>query len=154
MYLNNRLIDALNLKPVDQTPVWLMRQAGRYLPEYRALREKFSDFVSLCKNPVGAMEASLQPLRRFDLDAAIIFSDILTIPDALGMPLNISENRGPWFECPIQTERDLIKLSLNALPEKLTYTYEAIRLLKQELNQKLPIIGFAGSPWTIATYII
>lgn len=153
-YQNNRLIDALNLKPVDKTPVWLMRQAGRYLPEYRLVREKMKDFMSLCKHPEAACEVSLQPLRRFDLDAAIIFSDILTIPDALGLSLQLIEHRGPWFEHPIQTERDLMALSLQGLPEKLTYVYESIRLLKQALNDKVPIIGFAGSPWTIATYMV
>lgn len=150
---NDRLIKALLRQPVDMTPVWLMRQAGRYLPEYREVRKKAKDFLSLCKNPELACEVTLQPLRRFPLDAAIIFSDILTIPDAMGLGLYFEEGEGPRFKNPIQTTADIKKLAVPDM-EKLSYVMQAIERTKKELNNAVPLIGFSGSPWTLATYML
>jgi uroporphyrinogen decarboxylase len=151
---NDRLIRALLRQPTDATPVWLMRQAGRYLPEYRQLRAKFKDFVKLCKTPEAACEVTLQPVKRFDLDAAIIFSDILTIPDAMGLGLSVQEKIGPQFQYPLRTEKDLQNLRVPDIENDLGYVLDAIRLVKNELTNKIPLIGFAGSPWTLATYMI
>jgi len=151
---NDRYIRALLKQPVDTTPVWIMRQAGRYLPEYRATRKEAGSFLDLCKNPELACEVTMQPLRRFDLDAAILFSDILTIPDAMGLGLYFSEGEGPKFERPIRTEADIKKLYVPDVSEKLAYVTDAVTLIRHELDGKVPLIGFSGSPWTLATYMI
>lgn len=152
-YQNNRMLNTICRKPVDATPVWLMRQAGRYLPEYRRLRQQAKTFMNLCKCPELACEVTLQPIHRFDLDAAIIFSDILTIPDAMGLGLSFKEGKGPYFKYAVQNETDIAKLSTSS-SENLAYVYEAIKLVKQELKDKIPLIGFCGSPWTIAAYMV
>lgn len=146
-------IRALKRQAVERTPVWIMRQAGRYLPEYRATRAKAGDFLSLCKNPELACEVTLQPLRRFALDAAILFSDILTIPDAMGLGLYFSEGEGPRFKNPV---RDYAAIDNLALPEpgSLSYVTNAARLIRQEMPASLPLIGFSGSPWTLACYMV
>lgn len=150
---NDRLIRALLRQPVDITPVWIMRQAGRYLPEYRAVREKAGSFMGLCKNPELASLVTLQPLKRFPLDAAILFSDILTIPDAMGLGLHFVEGEGPRFTHPLRDERAIHGLAEPDLSE-LSYVYDAIRLIQQELSGRVPLIGFCGSPWTLAAYMI
>ncbi len=150
----HRLIRALWRKPVDRTPVWMMRQAGRYLPEYRALRARAKDFLVLCKTPELACEITLQPVQRFNLDAAIIFSDILVVPEALGMKLAFVEGEGPQFQDPLKNSMDIQKLGTIDVRHELAYVMEAIRLSKQALGGRLPLIGFAGSPWTLATYMI
>jgi len=154
MMKNDQLIRALLRQPVDRTPVWLMRQAGRYLPEYRKLRQQAPDFMNFCKNPELACEATLQPLARFDLDAAIIFSDILTVPEAMGVDVEIAPNVGPIIHNPIRSMQDVEKLKTNDAQESLSYVMEAIKLVRHELNGKVPLIGFAGSPWTLACYMI
>lgn len=141
-------------QPVPRTPVWIMRQAGRYLPEYREIRAKAGDFMSLCTNPELACEVSLQPLRRFDLDAAIVFSDILTIPDAMGLGLYFEPGEGPRFERPVNTVADIKKLAVPDVGEKLGYVLDTVALIHRELNDEVPLIGFAGSPWTVATYMV
>lgn len=151
---NDRLIRALLRQPVDCTPVWIMRQAGRYLPEYRAIRAKAGDFLTLCKTPELACEVTLQPLQRFALDAAIIFSDILTIPDAMGLGLYFTEGEGPRFRHPVRTKADVAALSTPDPEVELRYVMDALRLTKQELVGKVPLIGFSGSPWTLATYMV
>jgi uroporphyrinogen decarboxylase len=150
---NDRLLNAMLRQPVDSTPVWIMRQAGRYLPEYRATRERAGSFMALCKTPELACEVTMQPLARYALDAAIIFSDILTIPDAMGLGLNFIEGEGPRFARPLQRESDIQHLAVPDL-EKLRYVYEAIRLVQHELDGRLPLIGFCGSPWTLAAYMV
>jgi uroporphyrinogen decarboxylase len=151
---NDLLIRALLRQPVPRTPVWIMRQAGRYLPEYREVREKAGDFMSLCSNPELACEVTLQPLRRFDLDAAIIFSDILTIPNAMGLGLHFVEGEGPQFERPVSSAADINKLAVPDVAEKLGYVFDAVALTHRELDGKVPLIGFSGSPWTVATYMV
>jgi uroporphyrinogen decarboxylase len=151
---NDRMIRALLRQPVDVTPVWIMRQAGRYLPEYRATREKAGDFITLCKTPELACEVTLQPLARFPLDAAILFSDILTIPDAMGLGLSIVEKQGPQFERTVRTKAEIAKLGVPDPETDLGYVMDAVRLIRKELDGSVPLIGFAGSPWTIATYMI
>ena len=151
---NDRFIRALLRQPVDRTPVWIMRQAGRYLPEYRETRAKAGDFMTLCSTPELACEVTLQPLRRFDLDAAILFSDILTIPDAMGLGLYFSEGEGPKFETTIDSAGDVEKLAIPDPADKLSYVTDAVSLIRRELNGKVPLIGFAGSPWTLATYMV
>lgn len=151
---NDRLLRALLRQPVDVTPVWIMRQAGRYLPEYRAVREKAGDFKTLCTTPELACEVTLQPLRRFALDAAILFSDILTIPDAMGLELHFTEGEGPQFRKPVRTAADVDALPVPDPEVELRYVMEAVRLIRRELNGKVPLIGFAGSPWTLATYMV
>jgi uroporphyrinogen decarboxylase len=150
---NDRFLRALQRQPVDMTPIWVMRQAGRYLPEYRATREQAGSFMKLCKTPELACEVTLQPLRRYALDAAIIFSDILTIPDAMGLGLNFVEGEGPQFAKPLRHENDIQKLAVPD-PEKLAYVYDALRLVSHELDGKVPLIGFCGSPWTLAAYMV
>src|SRR3989344_5913590 len=150
--MNDRFIRALLRETVDRTPVWMMRQAGRYLPEYRKLRAEVPNFLQFCKTPELASEVTLQPLRRFDLDAAIIFSDILVIPDAMGLSLQFVQGEGPEFLDPIRTEHDLTRLQPVDVEKQLGYVLEAIRRVKKELT--VPLIGFAGSPWTVATYMI
>jgi uroporphyrinogen decarboxylase len=146
-------INALLKKPIKRTPIWVMRQAGRYLPEYRATRAKSGGFMNLCKSPDLACEVTLQPIRRFDLDAAILFSDILTIPDAMGLGLYFVENEGPKFKKNINNIDDINQITSN-VNDNLTYVFDAITNIKQELNNKFPLIGFSGSPWTLATYMI
>ncbi len=153
-YSKHRLIRALWRQPVDRTPLWIMRQAGRYLPEYRALRQRAKDFLVLCKTPELACEITLQPIQRFDLDAAIIFSDILVVPEALGMKLSFVEGEGPQFQDPLQNSQAIQQLPRIDAASELSYVMEAIRLSKQALGGRLPLIGFAGSPWTLATYMI
>lgn len=148
------LIRALLRQPVPRTPVWIMRQAGRYLPEYRKVREKAGDFMTLCGNPELACEVTLQPLRRFDLDAAIIFSDILTIPDAMGLGLYFVTGEGPQFERPVNTAADIKKLAVPDVADKLGYVFDAVALTHREIDGRVPLIGFSGSPWTVATYMV
>lgn len=151
---NDRFIRALLREPVDQTPIWIMRQAGRYLPEYKATRAQAGSFMDLCRNPELACEVTMQPLRRYDLDAAILFSDILTIPDAMGLGLYFTEGEGPRFERPIRTAADVRALAVPDPEEELRYVIDAVRTIHQELDGKVPLIGFSGSPWTLATYMI
>jgi uroporphyrinogen decarboxylase len=139
---------------VDVTPVWIMRQAGRYLPEYRAVRERAGDFKTLCTTPELACEVTLQPLRRFALDAAILFSDILTIPDAMGLGLYFTEGEGPQFKKPVRTAADVAALPIPDPESELKYVMDAVRLIRRELHGQVPLIGFAGSPWTLATYMV
>jgi uroporphyrinogen decarboxylase len=151
---NDRYIRALLKQPVDTTPVWMMRQAGRYLPEYKALRKEAGDFMALCTNPELACEVTLQPLRRFPLDAAILFSDILTIPDAMGLGLYFETGEGPKFKRPITSIADVKNLP-NPDPEiELKYVMDAVRTIRKNLKGSVPLIGFSGSPWTLATYMI
>lgn len=151
---NDRLIKALLRQPVDKTPVWIMRQAGRYLPEYREVRQQAGSFMRLCKTPELACQVTLQPLQRFDLDAAILFSDILTIPDAMGLGLHFIEGEGPRFEKTIHSRSDIQNLPIPDPETELGYVIDAVRLIKQELAGRCPLIGFAGSPWTIACYML
>ncbi len=151
---NDRFIRALLKQPVDKTPVWMMRQAGRYLPEYRAIRAQAGSFMNLCTNPDLACEVTLQPLERFDFDAAILFSDILTIPDAMGLGLFFSEGEGPRFERPVRTEADIERLSIPDPELELTYVMDAVRAIRKNLQGRMPLIGFSGSPWTLATYMV
>ncbi len=151
---NDLLIRALLRQPVPRTPVWIMRQAGRYLPEYREVREKAGDFMSLCRNPELACEVTLQPLRRFKLDAAILFSDILTIPDAMGLGLYFEEGEGPGFERPVRTASDIKNLPRPDVADDLGYVLDAIGTIRGELDGEVPLIGFAGSPWTVGTYMV
>lgn len=151
---NDRFLRALLKQPVDKTPVWIMRQAGRYLPEYKATREKAGDFLTLCQTPELACEVTLQPLNRFDLDAAILFSDILTIPDAMGCGLYFSEGEGPKFTNPVRTQSDIEKLPVPDPSQELQYVLAATWLIRQELDGRVPLIGFSGSPWTLATYMV
>ncbi len=151
---NDRLLRALRRQPVDRTPVWLMRQAGRYLPEYRATRARAGDFMTLCQTPELACEVTLQPLARFPLDAAILFSDILTIPDAMGLGLSFSEGEGPQFARPLRSAADIARLAAPDPEVELRYVMDAVRLIRRELAGRVPLIGFAGSPWTLATYMV
>lgn len=151
---SKRFLRALAREPIDCTPIWIMRQAGRYLPEYRATRAKAGDFLTLCKTPELACEVTLQPIGRFDLDAAIIFSDILTIPDAMGLGLSVEEGVGPRFAYPLRTKNDIAKLAVPDPETELRYVMDAIRLVRAELDGCVPLIGFAGSPWTLATYMV
>lgn len=151
---NDRFIRALLRQPIDRTPIWLMRQAGRYLPEYRTLRAQCKDFFEFCRTPELACEATLQPLARFPLDAAIIFSDILTVPIAMGCEINMHEGRGPVAPNPVRTLKAIEGLITENALEKLGYVSDAISLTKKELNGKVPLIGFSGSPWTVATYMV
>jgi uroporphyrinogen decarboxylase len=151
---NDRFIKALLRQPVDRTPVWMMRQAGRYLPEYRATRAQAGDFMSLCKNTELACEVTLQPLERYALDAAILFSDILTIPDAMGLGLYFEEGEGPKFRKPVRTEADIEKLEVINTASDLSYVTDAVSMIRRELNGRVPLIGFSGSPWTLATYMV
>jgi len=151
---NDRYIRALLRQPVDKTPVWVMRQAGRYLPEYREVRAKAGDFMTLCSTPDLACEVTLQPLRRFDLDAAIIFSDILTIPDAMGLGLHFVAGEGPKFNNVIKNAKDIANLAVPDMEDSLGYVMDAIRLTRREIDGKVPLIGFSGSPWTLACYMV
>ena len=151
---NDRFLRALLKEPVDVTPVWMMRQAGRYLPEYRASRERAGDFMGLCTNPERACEVTLQPLERYPLDAAILFSDILTIPDAMGLGLYFETGEGPKFKKPVRTEADINALKVIDPEQDLPYVLDAVKTIRRELNGRVPLIGFSGSPWTLATYMI
>ncbi len=151
---NDRFLRALLRQPVDVTPVWMMRQAGRYLPEYRATRTKAGDFMALCKNPELACEVTIQPLDRFPLDAAILFSDILTVPDAMGLGLYFEAGEGPRFERPVRSEADVDRLPIPDPEGELKYVMDAVRTIRRELDGRVPLIGFAGSPWTLATYMV
>jgi uroporphyrinogen decarboxylase len=151
---DHRFLRALKREPVDCTPVWIMRQAGRYLPEYRATRARAGSFIKLCKTPELACEVTLQPLARFPLDAAILFSDILTIPDAMGLGLSVEEGEGPRLARPVRSAADIERLAVPDPETELRYVMDAVRLIRRELNERVPLIGFAGSPWTLACYMI
>ncbi len=149
-----RLLRALHRQPTDTRPVWLMRQAGRYLPEYRATRAQAGSFLTLAQTPELACEVTLQPLRRFDLDAAILFSDILTIPDAMGLGLSFAEGEGPRFANPLRSAADIARLAVPDPEQELRYVMDAVRLIRRELDGRVPLIGFSGSPWTLACYML
>ena len=151
---NDRFLRALMREPVDVTPVWMMRQAGRYLPEYRATREKAGSFMDLCRNAELACEVTIQPLERYPLDAAILFSDILTIPDAMGLGLTFNTGHGPKFDRPVRTAADVKNLAIPDPEGELQYVMNAVRTISKELNGRVPLIGFSGSPWTLATYMV
>ncbi len=151
---NDRLLRALARQPVDVTPVWIMRQAGRYLPEYRATRERAGSFLALCTTPELACEVTLQPVRRFALDGAIVFSDILTIPGAMGLGLEFIEGEGPRFKRPVRGPGEIQALAVPDPETELRYVMDALRLVRRELAGQVPLIGFAGSPWTLASYMV
>lgn len=151
---NDRFLRALLREPVDATPVWMMRQAGRYLPEYLETRKQAGSFMDLCRNTDLACEVTLQPLERFDLDAAILFSDILTIPDAMGLGLYFETGEGPRFKKTVRTEKDVADLPIPDIERDLGYVVNAVSRIRNELNGRVPLIGFSGSPWTLATYMI
>ena len=151
---NDRFLRALLREPVDTTPVWMMRQAGRYLPEYRETRAQAGDFLSLCKNTEFACEVTLQPLRRYELDAAILFSDILTVPDALGLGLYFETGEGPKFHKTVRTEQDVANLPKINAKSDLAYVMNAVSAIRSALGGHVPLIGFSGSPWTLATYMV
>ncbi len=151
---NDRYLKALLREPVDMTPVWMMRQAGRYLPEYKASRAEAGNFMSLCRNADLACEVTLQPLRRYALDAAILFSDILTIPDAMGLGLSFGAGEGPKFARPIETKAHVDNLPIPDPEGELQYVMNAVRTIRHELKGEVPLIGFSGSPWTLATYMV
>ncbi|CBA16654.1 uroporphyrinogen decarboxylase [Xanthomonas albilineans] len=154
MLKNDRLLRALRREPVDQTPVWLMRQAGRYLPEYRATRARAGSFLAMAKTPELACEVTLQPLARFPLDAAILFSDILTIPDAMGLELYFVEGEGPKFRHPVRDAAAIAQLGVPDMETELRYVMDAVRVIRRELDGSVPLIGFSGSPWTLACYMV
>ena len=151
---NDVFLRALMRQPVSRTPVWIMRQAGRYLPEYRETRGQAGDFMSLCRNPELACEVTMQPLRRYKLDAAILFSDILTVPDAMGLGLHFIAGEGPKFKEPVQSADAIRNLRVPDVEQKLGYVFEAVRTIRRELNGEVPLIGFAGSPFTVGTYMV
>ncbi|QGM21057.1 uroporphyrinogen decarboxylase [Spiribacter sp. 2438] len=152
--LNDRLLRALCREPVDRTPVWIMRQAGRYLPEYREVRAEAGSFMDLCRNAELACEVTMQPLRRFDLDAAILFSDILTVPDAMGLGLYFEPGEGPRFERPVRDAAAVRALPVPDVHESLRYVTDAVSRIRRELAGSVPLIGFSGSPWTLGTYMV
>lgn len=151
---NDVMLRALMRQPVSRTPVWIMRQAGRYLPEYRDVRAEAGNFMNLCRNPELACEVTMQPLRRFKLDAAILFSDILTIPDAMGLGLYFESGEGPKFKNPVQSANAIRSLRVPDVEKKLCYVFDAVRTVRRELNGEVPLIGFAGSPFTVGTYMV
>lgn len=151
---NDLFIRALLKQNVERTPIWMMRQAGRYLPEYRQVRGKAGSFMQLCTNPELACEVTLQPLDRFNFDAAILFSDILTIPDAMGLGLSFTEGEGPQFARPVGSAEDIKNLPIPDPEIELRYVIDAVRLIKANLQGRAPLIGFSGSPWTLATYMV
>jgi uroporphyrinogen decarboxylase len=153
-FRNPRFIKALQRQAVDRTPVWIMRQAGRYLAEYQALRAKAGDFLKLCKTPELACAATMLPINKFPLDAAIIFSDILMIPDAMGLDLNFVADEGPKFSRVISNAADVARLPEIDMQRDLSFLNAAVEMVVQELDDEIPLIGFAGSPWTVATYMI
>ncbi len=150
---NDTFLRALLRQPTDYTPLWLMRQAGRYLPEYRATRARAGSFLGLAKNPDYATEVTLQPLDRYPLDAAILFSDILTVPDAMGLGLYFADGEGPKFERPLRDEKAVMALQAPD-PGSLQYVFDAVTQIRTELNGRVPLIGFSGSPWTLACYMV
>ncbi|MBX2839658.1 MAG: uroporphyrinogen decarboxylase, partial [Gammaproteobacteria bacterium] len=154
MLENDLYLRALMRQEVPRTPVWVMRQAGRYLPEYKKVRAQAGDFMTLCSTPELACEVTLQPLERFPLDAAIIFSDILTIPDAMGLGLHFVGGEGPKFSNPVTQRRDIDALPVPDPTDSLKYVLDAVSLTRKELNNRVPLIGFSGSPWTLATYMV
>ncbi len=151
---NDTFLRALLKQPVEYTPVWLMRQAGRYLSEYNETRARAGDFLTLCKTPALATEVTLQPLERFPLDAAILFSDILTIPDAMGLGLYFAQGEGPMFERPLRTESDIQALRVPDPDTDLRYVMDAVAEIRSALNNRVPLIGFSGSPFTLACYMV
>jgi uroporphyrinogen decarboxylase len=151
---NDTFLRALLRQPVDYTPVWMMRQAGRYLPEYNQTRKRAGSFLGLCKNPDYATEVTLQPLARFPLDAAILFSDILTVPDAMGLGLYFAEGEGPKFERPLREEWEIRDLTVPDPHDHLRYVIDAVSQIRKTLDGSVPLIGFSGSPWTLACYMI
>ncbi len=151
---NDRFLRALRCEPVDRTPVWIMRQAGRYLPEYREVRRQAGSFLKLCMTPELACQVTLQPIDRFGLDAAILFSDILTIPGAMGLGLDFHEGEGPRFARPVRNVSDIESLAVPDPEGELGYVMDAVRLIRAELDGRVPLIGFAGSPWTLCTYMV
>lgn len=150
---NDLLLKALNGEETERPPVWMMRQAGRYLPDYRKLREKYS-FFERCHTPELATQITLQPVEQVGVDAAIIFSDILVVPQAMGMEVQLIENKGPYLPSPVTSEKDLSRITIPDVKDKLHYVFEALQLTKKELNGKVPLIGFAGAPWTILCYMV
>jgi len=151
---NDRFLRALRRQPTDTTPIWVMRQAGRYLPEYRATRARAGSFMGLATNPEYACEVTLQPLERFELDAAILFSDILTIPDAMGLGLSFEQGEGPRFARPLRDAAAIEALAVPDMDGELRYVMDAVRLIRRELGGRVPLIGFSGSPWTLACYMV
>ncbi|NND92016.1 MAG: uroporphyrinogen decarboxylase [Granulosicoccus sp.] len=151
---NDLYLRALNREELPRTPVWVMRQAGRYLPEYLRVRQQAGDFMTLCSTPELACEVTLQPVDRFNLDAAILFSDILTIPDAMGLGLHFEPGEGPRFSNPVRTPADVRNLPVPDPMDKLRYVMDAVSTIRRELNGRVPLIGFSGSPWTLATYMV
>jgi uroporphyrinogen decarboxylase len=151
---NDLLLRALLREPTPRRPIWLMRQAGRYLPEYRATRARAGDFLAMCTNPQIACEVTLQPVVRYPLDAAILFSDILTIPHAMNLGLEFEAGEGPKFERPVRSAADIDRLGIPDPGRELKYVIDAVALVRRELNGRIPLIGFAGSPWTVATYMV
>ena len=151
---NDLLLRALLREPTPRRPVWLMRQAGRYLPEYRATRARAGNFLAMCTNPDIACEVTLQPIDRYPLDAAILFSDILTIPHAMDLGLNFEAGEGPKFARPVRSAADIDKLRLPDPARELKYVGDAVALIRRELAGRVPLIGFAGSPWTVGTYMV
>jgi len=151
---NDLLLRALLREETERTPLWIMRQAGRYLPEYREVRAQAGDFMSLCRNPELACEVTMQPLRRYKLDAAILFSDILTVPDAMGLGLYFVTGEGPKFERPVRSAAEIRGLRVPDVEEDLGYVFDAVRTIRRELDGRVPLIGFAGSPWTVGTYMV
>jgi uroporphyrinogen decarboxylase len=151
---NDLLLRALLREPTPRRPIWLMRQAGRYLPEYRATRKRAGNFLAMCTNPELACEVTLQPIDRYPLDAAILFSDILTIPHAMNLGLEFEAGEGPTFARPVRTAADIDKLPIPDPGRELKYVVDAVALIRRELKGRVPLIGFAGSPWTVATYMV
>ena len=151
---NDRFLRALQRQPVDRTPLWIMRQAGRYLPEYRAVREQAGDFMTLCRTPELACQVTLQPVERFNLDAAILFSDILTVPAAMGLGLRFIQGEGPHFDNPVRSAEQIRALGAPDPEDELAYVPAAVRTIRRALDGRVPLIGFSGSPWTLATYMV
>lgn len=151
---NDLYLRTLKGEKVERTPIWVMRQAGRYLPEYRAVRKQAGDFLTLCKTPDLACEVTMQPIDRFGLDAAILFSDILTIPDAMGLELVLEEGIGPVFNKPIRSVAQIEALTIPDAEDDLGYVMDAVRVIRKELDGRVPLIGFTGSPWTLASYMV
>jgi uroporphyrinogen decarboxylase len=151
---NDLFLRALMRQPTPRTPLWMMRQAGRYLPEYRATRAKAGSFLKLCMNPELACEVTLQPLARYRLDAAILFSDILTVPHAMNLGLEFEAGEGPKIARPVRTTADIDQLPIPDPEHELQYVMDAVRTIRRELNGRVPLIGFAGSPWTVGTYVV
>ncbi|GAO41787.1 uroporphyrinogen decarboxylase [Flavihumibacter petaseus] len=150
---NDLLLRTLRGEQTERVPVWMMRQAGRYLPEYRVLREKYG-FFERCQTPELACEITLQPVDIVGVDAAILFSDILVVPQAMGLEVQLVESKGPWLPAPIQQESDMARIQVPDVKDNLHYVFDAIRLIKQELNGRVPLIGFAGAPWTLLCYMV